>query len=83
MIFLILIFQIIVLLVLNNNGSQILAFSSHDLKSNPLSSVTMKSSQQIIHNNHVLIKKFTLIADDKNIVPHLMIILKELGFQGR
>jgi nitrite reductase (NO-forming) len=66
-IFLILILQIIALLVLNNNASQILAFTSHDPKSNLLSSVA-RSSQQIVHNNHTIIKKFTLIADDKNIV---------------
>jgi nitrite reductase (NO-forming) len=67
-IFLILILQIIALLVLNNNGSQVLAFSSQEMKSNPLPSVTVRSSQQIIHNDHLIIKKFTLIADDRNIV---------------
>jgi nitrite reductase (NO-forming) len=68
-IFLILILQIIALLVLYNNGSQILAISSYNLKSNLPSSVTVRSSQQhIIHNDHSIIKKFTLIADDRNIV---------------
>jgi nitrite reductase (NO-forming) len=67
-IFLILILQIIALLVLYNNGSQILAISSYNLKSNLLSSVTVRSSQQIIYNDHSIIKKFTLIADDRNIV---------------
>ncbi len=67
-IFLILILQVIVLLLLNNNGSQIFALSSYNMKSNPLSSVTVRSlQQQIIHNDHS-IKKFTLIADDRNIV---------------
>lgn len=61
--------QIIALLVLYNNGSQILAISSYNLKSNLPSSVTVRSSQQhIIHNDHSIIKKFTLIADDRNIV---------------
>jgi nitrite reductase (NO-forming) len=68
-IFLILILQIIALLVIYNNGSQILAISSYNLKSNLPSSVTVRSSQQyIIHNDHSIIKKFTLIADDRNIV---------------
>jgi len=67
-IFLILILQIIALLVLYNNGSQILAISSYNLKSNLPSSVTVRSSQQIIYNDHSIIKKFTLIADDRNIV---------------
>jgi nitrite reductase (NO-forming) len=68
-IFLILILQIIALLVLYNNGSQILAISSYNLKSNLPSSLTVRSSQQhIIHNDHSIIKKFTLIADDRNIV---------------
>ena len=61
--------QIIALLVLYNNGSQILAISSYNLKSNLPSSVTVRSSQQhIIYNDHSIIKKFTLIADDRNIV---------------
>ena len=68
-IFLILILQIIALLVIYNNGSQILAISSYNLKSNLPSSVIVRSSQQhIIHNDHSIIKKFTLIADDRNIV---------------
>jgi nitrite reductase (NO-forming) len=67
-IFLILILQIIALLVLNNDGSPILAFSSQEMKSYLLSSVTVRSLQQTIHNDHSIIKKFTLIADDRNIV---------------
>lgn len=65
---LLIIFQIVLLLLQNNNSSHILALSSHNQKSTVLSSVTIGSSQPNMHNNHEHIKKFTLIADDKNIV---------------
>jgi hypothetical protein len=64
---LLIIFQIIILLILNSS-SHILAFSSHDQKIARLSSLIMRSSQLTTGNNHEIIKKFTLIADDKNIV---------------
>lgn len=65
---LLIIFQIVLLLLQTNNSSHILALSSHNQKSTLLSSVTIGSSQPNMRNNHEPIKKFTLIADDKNIV---------------
>lgn len=59
--------QIVVLLILNNTG-HILAFSSYDQKNRTLSSSTLSPLQSITLNNHETIKKFTLIADDKNIL---------------
>ncbi len=64
---LLIIFQGVVLLILNNT-SHISAFSSYDQKTYPLPSSTMRPSQLNTRNNHESIKKFTLIADDKNIV---------------
>lgn len=66
---LLIIFQLVLLLLLQNyNSSHILALSSHSQKTTLLSTVTIGSSQPNTRNNHETIKKFTLIADDKNIV---------------
>ena len=66
---LLIIFQLVRLLLLQNyNSSHILALSSHSQKTTLLSTVTIGSSQPNTRNNHETIKKFTLIADDKNIV---------------